>query len=268
MIFTPDLLSLSKKRVLRLRAKNVFILNNTLLFQRMGHKSNLSEEDLRKSLAEYAHAIYDARLATGPGGTLSARLDHSSIIFVKPSGFNLGELKPEDFIGVDLKTLQVVKGVSKPSMETGVLAKCHLARDDVNAVVHAHPPFCISLSSVDLEINTPLYPDHAVFLEKVATLSFYMPGSEELAEAVGEASKTHNCILLKNHGVITLGSSLREAYYRLEIMEESAKIIVFSSILATLRRSGGKPDSLSAEQADAIRRLQAEAYRKNLAKSW
>ncbi|MEM2088217.1 MAG: class II aldolase/adducin family protein [Thermoproteota archaeon] len=234
----------------------------------MPPNTNLSEEDLRKSLAEYAHAIYNARLATGPGGTLSARMNRSNIIFVKPSGFNLGELKPDDFIGVDLKTLQVVKGASKPSMETGVLAKCHLARNDVNAVIHAHPPFCISLSSVDLEINTPLYPDHVVFLEKVATLPFYMPGSEELAEAVGEASKTHNCILLKNHGVITLGSSLREAYYRLEIMEESAKIIVFSSILAGLQRSGRKPASLSAEQADAIRKLQTEAYRKNLAKSW
>lgn len=229
---------------------------------------NLSEEDLRKSLAQYAHAIYNARLATGPGGTLSARLNHSRIIFVKPSGFNLGELKPDDFIGVDLETLQVVKGASRPSMETGVLAKCHSTRKDVNAIIHAHPPFCISLSSVDLEINTPLYPDHAVFLEEVATLPFYIPGSEELAEAVSEAAKKHNCILLKNHGVITLGSSLREAYYRLEIMEESAKIIVFSSILAGLRRPNGKPDSLSAEQADAIRKLQTEAYRKKLAKSW
>lgn len=231
-------------------------------------QSNLSEEDLRKLLAEYAHAIYNAKLATGPGGTLSARLDHSDIILVKPSGFNLGELKPEDFVSVNLKTLQVVKGASKPSMETGVLAKCHLARGDVNAVIHAHPPFCISLSSVDLEINTPLYPDHTVFLEEVATLPFYIPGSEELAEEVGKAAKKHNCILLKNHGVITLGSSLREAYYRLEIMEESAKIIVFSSILASLRRSNGKPDSLSTEQADVIRRLQMELYRKGLAKSW
>jgi L-fuculose-phosphate aldolase len=229
---------------------------------------SLSEEDLRKLLAEYAHAIYNAKLATGPGGTLSARLHNSNIIFVKPSGFNLGELKPDDFIGVDLKTLRVVKGTSKPSMETGVLAKCHSAREDVDAVIHAHPPFCISLSSVDLEINTPLYPDHAVFLEEVATLPFYIPGSEELAEAVGEAARKHNCILLKNHGVITLGSSLREAYYRLEIMEESAKIIVFSSILASLRKPYGKPDSLSAEQANAIRRLQTELYRKSLAKSW
>ncbi|MEM3713090.1 MAG: class II aldolase/adducin family protein [Thermoproteota archaeon] len=230
--------------------------------------SSLSEEDLRKLLAKYAHAIYDAKLATGPGGTLSARLGNSNIIFVKPSGFNLGELKPEDFIGVDLKTLQVVSGAAKPSMETGVLVKCHLAREDVNAVIHAHPPFCISLSSVDLDINTPLYPDHVVFLEEVATLPFYTPGSEELAEAVGKAARNHNCILLKNHGVITLGSSLREAYYRLEIMEESAKIIVFSSILANLKRPNGKPDSLSAEQAGAIRKLQMEAYRKSLAKNW
>jgi len=231
-------------------------------------KISLSEKALRKTLSDYAHAMYNAKLATGPGGTLSARLNRSNIILVKPSGFSLGELKPKDFVGVDLETLQVVKGVLKPSMEVAVLAKCHSARENVNAVIHAHPPFCISLSSVGLDINTPLYPDHAVFLEKVETLPFHLPGSDELAKEVGEAAKTHNCILLKNHGVVTLGSSLKEAYYRLEIMEESAKIIVFSSILASPRRPGGKPDSLSAEQADAIRRLQAENYRRSLAKKW
>ncbi|MEM2929867.1 MAG: class II aldolase/adducin family protein [Thermoproteota archaeon] len=229
---------------------------------------NLSEENLRKTLSEYAHAIYNAKLATGPGGTLSARLGLSDTMLVKPSGFNLGELRPEDFVEVDLKTLQVVKGALRPSMEVAVLAKCHLARQDVNAVIHAHPPFCIALSTVGLDLNTPLYPDHAVFLEKVASLPFYPPGSEELAEAAGEAARTHECMLLKNHGVITLGSSLREAYYRLEIMEESAKITVFSSILAGLLKPGGKPDSLSVEQAEAIRRLQAEAYRRSLAKNW
>jgi L-fuculose-phosphate aldolase len=227
-----------------------------------------SEEELRKMLSDYSHAIYNARLATGPGGTLSARLNRGTTIFVKPSGFNLGELRPGDFVEVDLKTLRVVKGVLKPSMEVAVLASCHSAREDVNAVIHAHPPFCIALSTVGLDLNTPLYPDQAVFLEKVANLPFYPPGSEELAEAAGEAARTHNCILLKNHGVITLGSSLREAYYRLEIMEESAKITVFSSILAGLLKPGGKPDFLSAEQAEAIRRLQAEAYRRSLAKTW
>jgi len=234
----------------------------------MRSKVGMSEEDLRESLAEYAHAIYKARLATGPGGTLSARLPNSSLIYVKPSGYNLGELSPGDFVGVDLNTLQVVKGDLKPSMEVSVLAKCHLARDDVNAVVHGHPPFCIALSSVDLEINMPLYPDHVVFLEEVATLPFYVPGSEELAKAVGEAARTHNCMLLKNHGAITLGSSLREAYYRLEIMEESAKIIVFSSLLASRNRLSKRPTSLSAEQANAIKKLQMEAYRKQLAKNW
>lgn len=247
--------------------KNVFIFKTPHAIE-METDVDLSEEKLRESLTKYAHAIYNAKLATGPGGTLSARLNHSDVLFVKPSGFNLGELRPEDFVGVDSKTLKVVKGNLKPSMEAAVLAKCHSVREDVNAVIHAHPPFCISLSSMGLEINLPLYPDHVVFLEEVAVLPFYVPGSEELANAVGEAAKKHSCILLKNHGVITLGSSLREAYYRLEIMEESAKINVFSSILAGLRRPDGKPDYLSTEQADAIRKLQAEAYRRDLAKGW
>lgn len=232
------------------------------------HSVNPSEDELRKMLSDYSRAIYNARLATGPGGTLSARLKHGDTILVKPSGFNLGELKPDSFVEVDLKTLKVVKGILKPSMEVGVLASCYLAREDVNAVIHAHPPFCITLTAVGLNLNAPLYPDHAVFLEKVANLPFYIPGSEELAEAVGKAARAHDCILLKNHGVITLGSSLREAYYKLEIMEESAKITVFSSILAGLLKSGGKPDFLSAEQAEAIRRLRAEAYRKSMAKNW
>ncbi|MGQ9479482.1 MAG: class II aldolase/adducin family protein [Thermoproteota archaeon] len=230
----------------------------------MGH-SSVSEMDLKRSLVKYAHAIYNSKLATGPGGTLSARLPGSRIIFVKPSGFNLGDLTPEDFVGVDLETLKVVKGNLRPSMEVGVLAQCHLVRDDVNAVIHAHPPFCIALSSTGISINTPMYPDHVVFLEEIATLPFYVPGSKELARAVRKAVKKHNCIFLKNHGVITVGSSLREAYYRLEIMEESAKIIVFSYALSGPNR---KPSSLSKKQAIAIMGLKAETYRRKLTKNW
>lgn len=221
--------------------------------------SDLSVNELREELARYARLIYEFRLAMGPGGSISARLKGSDVIYVKPSGFVLSELRPEDFVGVNVHTLEVVEGEHKPSMEIAMLAYCHRAREDVNAVVHAHPAFSIALGACDVDPNLPMYPDHAVFLGDIATIHFLLPGTEELAEEVARAARNHDCILLKNHGVVTLGGSLRDAFYRLEIMEQSAKIILFSKLL-------GKPTVLSRRDFEAIRELPSEKYRKELAR--
>lgn len=218
----------------------------------------MSVNELREELSRFSHLIYEFRLAMGPGGSISARLKGSDVIYVKPSGFVLSELRPQDFVGVNIHTLEVVEGEHKPSMEVVMLAYCHRAREDVNAVVHAHPAFSIALSACDVDPNMPMYPDHAVFLGDIAKIRFLLPGSEKLAEEVAKAAKDHDCILLKNHGVVTLGSSLRDAFYRLEIMEQSAKIILFSRLL-------GKPSVIKRKDFDAIRALPSEKYRKELA---
>ncbi len=212
---------------------------------------------LLADLTKFSRLIYDMRLTTGPGGNTSARLPGSRTMYLKPSGLSFAELEPEDFVTVDIETLKKVGGKLKPSSELALHAACYKKRRDVNAVFHAHPAACIALSAAGQNLHPPAYPDHVVYLGKVSFIPYVTPTTHELAEKVGRCVEESNCVLLQNHGTIALGSSSKEAFYRTELMEESAKIFLYGKIF-------GKARTLSEEEVKRIEGLRSEAYRKKI----
>ncbi|MGQ9514760.1 MAG: class II aldolase/adducin family protein [Thermoproteota archaeon] len=216
--------------------------------------------ELRKLLADltkYSKLIYELRLTSGPGGNTSARLPGGKEMYIKPSGLSFAELEPEDFVAVKISNLKKVGGRLKPSSELALHAACYMARKDVNAVFHAHPATCIALSALGQSLDIPLYPDHVVYLGKVSFVPYVTPTTRELAEMVSGCVRESNCILLQNHGTVSLGSSVKEAFYRTELMEESAKIILYTKLL-------GKARTLLDEEVRMIESLGSEAYRKRI----
>jgi L-fuculose-phosphate aldolase len=208
-------------------------------------------------LTKYSRLIYELRLTAGPGGNTSARLPGGKEMYIKPSGLSFAELEPEDFVAVDISNSNKVRGRLKPSSELALHAVCYQTRKDVNAVFHAHPAASIALSVLGQNLDPPLYPDHIVYLGKVSFVPYMTPTTRKLAEIVGRCVKKSNCILLQNHGTVTLGSNVKEAFYRTELMEESAKIILYSKILGNAR-------ALSDEEVRKIESLKSEAYRKKI----
>jgi L-fuculose-phosphate aldolase len=212
---------------------------------------------LRAELTKFSKLMYDLRLACGPGGNTSARLPGSRIMYIKPSGLSFLELKPHDFVAVNVDTLEKVGGALKPSSEVALHAACYVIRGDVNAVFHAHPAVCIALSAVGQGLDVPMYPDHVIYLKKPAFIPYVTPTTRALAEKVGRCVKRGDCVLLQNHGTVAVGSSVKEAFYRVELMEESAKIILYSKLM-------GKAKALSAREVGALERLKSEAYRRKI----
>jgi len=220
--------------------------------------SGLSESrGLRAELMKYSKLMYDLRLACGPGGNTSARLPGSNVMYVKPSGLSFADLKPDDFVAVDIGTLEKVGGKLKPTSEVALHAACYASRKDVNSVFHAHPAACIALSAVGQGLDVPIYPDHVVYLGRPSTIPYVTPTTRELAERVRRGIGKNNCILMRNHGVVCVGSTVKEAFYRTELLEESAKIILYSKLL-------GKARILSGREVRAIEGLKSEAYRKGI----
>ncbi|MBO3802406.1 MAG: class II aldolase/adducin family protein [Candidatus Brockarchaeota archaeon] len=212
---------------------------------------------LLADLAKFSRLVYEMRLTAGPGGNTSARLPGSRVMHLKPSGLSFAELGPEDFVAVDIYTMKKVGGRLKPSSELALHAACYRNREDVNAVFHAHPAASIALGASGQNLDRPMYPDHVVYLGKVSFVPYVAPTTRELAEKVGRCAKRSNCVLLQNHGTVALGSSVKEAFYRTELMEESAKIALWSKI-------PGKARALSDEDVKRIEGLRSEAYRKKV----
>ena len=198
--------------------------------------------DIRTELSNYGARIVRAGLSAGAGGNISAR--DGNVIWMKPSGFAMDELTPDNLCGLDLETGEQRSGAAAPTTEFNMHLAVYRARPDVAAVFHTHPPWMTGVISAGVPFQH-LTTESIGYLGRVIHLPYEVPQSDMLAVQVGEASRDHETMLLPNHGIVTVGASLREAYHRSLVAEDSAKSIIAASLI-------GKPQFLSEQQVGDI----------------
>ncbi|MCK5595076.1 class II aldolase/adducin family protein [bacterium] len=216
----------------------------------------MKNDKIREQLMEIGKKIADKELVVGPGGNTSARI--GNIVYMKASGICFEEAKTSDYIGVDLKTGDIVCGSKKPTCEIAMHLGCYLERKDVSAVIHTHPPIATAVGMQDITLS-PFSPDLAALVGDVPTIGYVVPGGKELAKEVRNIIKKHNAVLMCNHGLLTVGSNLKEAYYRTLLIEDACKTFVATKVL-------GKMKFFTENQVEQINNMEAESYRKMLLK--
>lgn len=214
----------------------------------------MSEQQTREELTKYARKTVAKGLVVGPGGNISARFEDT--MFLSPSGFALEDIEPDQWVPVRISTGEILDSRFRPSSEVLMHLFCYRVNPDITAIVHTHPAYCIALTLVDNELPM-LFPDQAALVGEVAFVPYVVPTTDKLANLVAEQADRYNSILLKNHGLVTTGKNLREAYYRTEVMEESSKIYLIA-------KSVGTPRRLTEEEYKEIQGLESEAYRVQL----
>jgi ribulose-5-phosphate 4-epimerase/fuculose-1-phosphate aldolase len=201
-------------------------------------------DDLLDELCEVGASFYARGYAFGSTGNLSVRIGER--IWITPTGKSLRSLTPDQLACVDAKAKS--HNANKPSKESPFHLAVYRRRPDVNAIVHLHAPDSVALSCLEApEELLPLTPYYFMRVAPLAVLSYFRPGSPELAEAVERAALGHNCILLRNHGTICAGSSISEAVDAAEELEATARLYF------TLR--GERVRHLTAEQIEELRRV-------------
>ena len=215
----------------------------------------MRDEELRMKLVEYGKRLMAERLVTGPGGNISAKAGH--IIYLSPSGLAFDEMGPEDYVGMDLATGQVVEGERRATSEFLVHMACYRKRSDVGAVIHTHPPYTVALSSSGHDIRA-MFPDFHIYTHsKTPHIDYITVNTQELADAVERVVGDANAIVLRNHGAVAIGSHLKEAYYRMASLEEGAQV-------QWLALQVGKPRFLTKQELNALDELATEEYRRKL----
>ncbi len=217
-----------------------------------------SPDDIRaaqRDLLNYGRQIAERLLVVGPGGNTSVRVGDT--IVMKASGAAFEDCSEDDYIPVDLATGEVQGSEKRPSCEIALHLACYLRRPDVQAVVHTHPPIATGIATAG-ESVPPLFPDLIALVgREIPVLPYIVPGGKTLANAVADQIDEHNAVLLSNHGLLTVGSSVREAYFRNLLVEESAKTWLAA-------RAAGSPRVLTPEEVEEIDTLEAEDYRRAL----
>jgi L-fuculose-phosphate aldolase len=183
----------------------------------------------RHQLAEAISRLYRQGLTTTSGGNLSI-LDDENNLWITPAAVDKGNLTPDDMVCI--RPDHTVEGHWKPSSEFPFHRMIYERRPDVRAVVHAHPPALVSFSIVRRIPDTTINPQSREICGEVGYAPYALPGSEALGEQIaGTFAKGYNAVLLENHGVVTAGENLLQAFQRLETLEYCAQINILASRL-------------------------------------
>ena len=188
-------------------------------------------KDISEKIVKAGRKLHNHGLVRGTSGNISAKIPGTDTFLIKPSGARMEFLKPEELVLVDLQGKKV-RGESDVSVETPIHAAIYRTRKDVQAVVHTHAPTATAFGIAKTEI-LPLQIEMFMLLPNgVPVVPFEPPGSEALAEAVQKKIVYYDAVILENHGVVTVGSTLEAACNLNEMVEEGAKIQLMAITLA------------------------------------
>jgi L-fuculose-phosphate aldolase len=212
-------------------------------------------ESEKKQVIEAAQEMERKGLVVGTAGNISLRLKDPGgreLLAITPSSRYYDSLKVDDIVVVDFAG-QKVEGELKATIETVMHIEVHKARKKINAVVHAHPPFCSALAVAGMDIP-PLIDEQVVLIGgEVKVAQYALPGTPELAKNAVSALGPRNAVILANHGVLAVGRDMREALTICELAEELAKIYVSALSL-------GKVNQLAAEVVELEQAFFAATY--------
>jgi L-fuculose-phosphate aldolase len=206
---------------------------------------------VREELIRFGVKIAQAGLVAGAGGNISAR--EGDVVWMKPSGFAMDEMGPDDLCGMDVSTGDPVRGGNKPTSEVNMHLAVYRARPDTVAVFHTHSPWACGVISSGAELK-PMFAEFVCDLGRVGTVPYITPTTRELAAAVGEAARECDTIFMANHGVVALGSTMKQAYYRAVVVEDAAKSMVAACVV-------GKPRFLTDSEVEDILALDRVQHR-------
>lgn len=206
---------------------------------------------IKIDLIKFGAKIAQAHLVAGAGGNISAR--EGNIIWMKPSGFAMDEMGPEDLCGMDLASGRQVSGANKPTSEVNMHLEIYRVRPEIKAVFHTHSPWASGVISSGARLR-PMFAEFVNDLGRTATVPYVTPTTQALADAVASCAQNNDTIFMVNHGVLAVGASMKQAYYRVVVVEDAA----ISYVAATI---AGKPRFLSPKQVKELMNLEGPKHR-------
>ncbi|MGI5891320.1 MAG: class II aldolase/adducin family protein [Bacillota bacterium] len=185
-----------------------------------------SDAEACSNIIAIGQRMYQLGMVAANDGNISCRVA-PQIIWATPTGVSKGFMTADMLIKLDLQG-NIIKGSYKPSSELKMHLKIYEQSADIGAVTHAHPACATAFAVAQIPFEQPVMPEAVVNLGTVPVAPYATPGSIELAEGAAAYAKDHRAVLLANHGALSWGKDLNQAFFRLETLEHYAKILLYS----------------------------------------
>ena len=204
------------------------------------------ESSLRADIVEIGRRMYARGYTASNDGNISVRLGSDRLVMT-PKGVCKGFMTPDMMCITDLDGRKL-QGDRDPSSEMLMHLEVYRQRHDVQAVVHAHPPTATGFAVAGIPLTRAVLAEVLTTLGSIPIVEYATPSTAELPEAVRKYIKAHDGMLLANHGALTVGSDLYAAYFKMEIIEQFAKISLVARLL-------GRENLIAREEVDRLQEL-------------
>jgi L-fuculose-phosphate aldolase len=183
-------------------------------------------EKLKQDICEVGRRLYGNGYIAAMEGNASIRIGENEVMST-PAGVCKGYLEPAMIVTCDMEGRKL-SGELRVSTEIQMHLSVYRARPDVKAVVHAHPPKSTGFAVAGVPLNKAVLAEVVVTLGCIPLAEYGTPSTRELADSVDRLVRTSDGILLSNHGALTVGKDIYDAYYKMEVIEHFAEISLIS----------------------------------------
>lgn len=204
-----------------------------------------SEMDIKIEMCEIGKRVYNRGMVAANDGNFSVKLSDNEFLCT-PTGVSKGFMTPEYICKVDAEgnVIEANEGF-KPSSEIKMHMRVYKEREDVKAVVHAHPMYATTFAVCGLPLTEPIMPEAVLSLGTVPLAKYGTPSTMEIPDAVSEYLPYYDAVLLENHGALSYADSLMGAYDKMESLEFYARLLYQAKML-------GGPKELTDEQVKRL----------------
>lgn len=212
------------------------------------------KENLKEEIIKICQLIYTKGFVAATDGNVSVRIPDSESFLATASGVNKGLIQMDDIVEVSLNG-EVISGLKKPSTEIAMHLFIYSERKDINAVVHAHPPFATGFATAREALTGCILPEVIIGLGAIPLADYATPSTVEMVKSIEPYVKKTDAILLANHGIVTYGRNLLDAYFKLEKVEHAAHVTFIARLL-------GGEKYLSLQDVEKLKSISEATYGK------
>ena len=209
-------------------------------------------EALREQVWQLHLELPENRLVTWTGGNVSGRDPDSAYMVIKPSGVRYEELSPDNMVIMDMDG-NIIEGDLKPSSDAASHLYIYRHRPDVNGVVHTHSPFATAFAAVGRPIPVYLTAIGDEFGGPIPCGGFALIGSEDIGRVVVESIGESSAVLLKSHGVFTIGPTVEAAVKSAVMVEDVARTVWYALQI-------GQPEEIAPEDVAKLHDRYTNVY--------
>lgn len=186
---------------------------------------------MREQLCDVCHRMWQLGWVAANDGNITVKIE-DDLFMATPTGISKSFITPDKLVLINARG-ELISGAPgyKPSSEIKMHMRCYQERDDVGAVVHAHPPTATGFAVAHIPMDAYSMVETVLTLGSVPIAPYGTPSTYEVPDSIAPFIKDHDVVLLENHGALALGADLITAYYRMETLELQAKISLTARLL-------------------------------------